>query len=300
MSLAQYPSDKFPRGHPEIATNLANRGVVYELMGDYQQAAVHLEQALAMRQKLYPESAYPRGHPDRMLAHLNLGWLHLAQRGHERALTHFEQSLTQYRRQNEPVLKAASEAEALALLRIGPDILNGYLTAALTRPDTVAASYAQVWAEKAAVMRVLQRRHESARVARAKSPELEQKWNTLRDKRQVISKLLTQPSRDLAARDARLRTLTDEAEKLERELASVVPELVRSNRLEALGPQDLAKALPPRSAFIDILRYRSFENRQTYTEAYLAFILFPNGTIERVQLKDAQAIDRALAVWRRR
>jgi tetratricopeptide (TPR) repeat protein len=58
-----YPGDRYPQGHPGLATSLNNLGSLLQSQGEYARARDFLEQALGMYKRLYPADRYPHGHP---------------------------------------------------------------------------------------------------------------------------------------------------------------------------------------------------------------------------------------------
>jgi CHAT domain-containing protein len=64
MTKKLYPAERFPNGHPDLATSLNGMGFVLQALGEPAKALPYHEQALAMRQKLYPAKIFPDGHPD--------------------------------------------------------------------------------------------------------------------------------------------------------------------------------------------------------------------------------------------
>src|SRR5262249_15005557 len=75
--------------------------------------------------------------------------------------------------------------------------------------------------------------------------------------------------------------------------------LQRHHRLDALRPADLAKRLPPGTAFIDLVLYAHFEKGNHTGYRYQAFVLLPGRPVRRADLGEAQPIDDAIASWRR-
>jgi CHAT domain-containing protein/Tfp pilus assembly protein PilF len=70
-----YPSERFPRGHADLAQSLNNLGFLLHARGELAQAERYFRQALAMRQKLYHLERFPAGHPDLAASLNNLGGL---------------------------------------------------------------------------------------------------------------------------------------------------------------------------------------------------------------------------------
>jgi CHAT domain-containing protein len=120
----------------------------------------------------------------------------------------------------------------------------------------------------------------------------------LLEARRGLARLLLEPGIDLAVRDKALARLSDRKEQLERELAKLLPEVERGKDLDRLGPGDLAAALPRGSAFVDLVRYTHFGKGKQPTARYLAFVVRPDQTIRRVELKAARLIDDAVRGWR--
>jgi CHAT domain-containing protein/Tfp pilus assembly protein PilF len=294
-----YPEARFPQGHPDLATSLNNLGFVLEDLREYDRALLCFKQALAMRQQLYPVARFPQGHPQ--LAHTlhNLGFLLRIMGEPGKALSYAEQALVMYRLLGNRFAFGASEAEALSFLRSLPRTGDAYLSLSLQTHVPAATSYALMWASRAPLTRLLQRRHQATQIGLGGSAAMRQKWQDLVETRQHLGRLLLQPGKDQAARDRELARLTDRKETLERELAALLPEIGRARELDALGPTDLAALLPQGTAFIDLLRYTHVGKERQRTPRYVAFMVLPDRTIRAVDLHDADPIDQAVLAWRR-
>jgi CHAT domain-containing protein/Tfp pilus assembly protein PilF len=299
MRQKLYPKERFPDGHPELAHSLNNLGFVLRALGQPAKALPPYEEALAMCQGLYPKERFPDGHPHLAQSLSDLGGVLEALAQPVKALPRLEQAVAMYGRLTERDVAGAPEGQALALLASLPRTRDGYLSLALRLPRTAAASYQPVWAGRAAVLRLLLRRHQAAQVARLRSADARRKWQQLAEARREVRRLLLEPGRDPAARDRLLAQSQQDQERLERQLAGLVPELEEHRRLALLGPNDLATALPDRSAFVDLLRCAHFEKAKFTGWRYLAFVVTAGPRIRRVDLGDAEAIDAAVASWRR-
>jgi tetratricopeptide (TPR) repeat protein len=75
-----YSADKYPSGHPDLATSLNNLGQLLQCQGDYAGALAFSRRALAMYERLYPKAKYSDGHPDLASSLSNVG-LGLEHRG---------------------------------------------------------------------------------------------------------------------------------------------------------------------------------------------------------------------------
>jgi len=293
-----YPKERYPQGHPDLAVCLGNLGGLLEVQGEYGKALPYDERALAMWQRLYPKERYPQGHPDLARSLYRLGITLQAQGEYGKALFYFKQALAMHRGHVNRFLTAAPEGQALAFLRSQPLTRDAYLSVTTQTQNPAPLGYAEVWQSRAQLSRLLQRRHQSTRIALAASEETRHKWQDLLDARRHLARLLLEPGKDLAARDQELARLTDRKESLERALVGLLPELEQATDLYRLGPKDLAGFLPQGTAFVDVLRYTHTGKGRTWTARYVAFVVRPDRTIRRVELLDAQPIEAALQKWR--
>jgi CHAT domain-containing protein/tetratricopeptide (TPR) repeat protein len=295
-----YPPDRYKDGHPHLAQSLSNLGVLLHDMGEYGKALPYCEQALAMYQRLYPPDKFKDGHPHLAQSLSNLGVLLSDMGEYGKALPYLEKALDIHDRQAARETAGAPEVQALAFLRSVPRTRDGYVFVALQVSDEpVPNVYARVWPSRGLLLRLVARRHQAALLAASDNPEARQDWERLLEVRRQLNRLAVEPARDPKARDRRLAELTDELEQRERDLAKQLPQLERHRRLDALGPQDLVKALPPGTAFLDLVRYAHYAKARFAGYRYQAFVLAPGRDIRRIDLGVAKPIDDAIASWRR-
>jgi CHAT domain-containing protein len=260
---------------------------------------------VATYRSLLPAEKYPQGHPNLARSLNFLGFLLQSRGRYGEALGYFEQALAIYRMQLETQAGSAPEADALAFARSLPLTRDGLLTVTSQIPGTEATACDQLWPSKAALTRILQRRHLVRRAADASGTQ--RQWRELLDAKAELSRLLLTLGPDPAYRDKRMRELTARKERLERDLAAALPELPRQKELDRLGPADLAKHLPAGAAFIDLLRYTRYERDpqkpgkegERRIPSYAAFVLVAGRPMRRVELGDAGPIDDAVREWRR-
>src|SRR5262249_60429153 len=72
MPRRLFPPEKYPAGHPRLASSLNNLGSALEALGRADRALSCYEEALAMCRRLYPKEQYPAGHADLFLSLNNL------------------------------------------------------------------------------------------------------------------------------------------------------------------------------------------------------------------------------------
>jgi tetratricopeptide (TPR) repeat protein len=291
----------YPQGHPAPATSLDNLGVLLLERGEYARAEPLLREAVALRRKLYPQ-----GHPYLASSLTNLGNLLHERREYARAEPLLREAVAVYQRHADRLAQSAPEAQALNFAATFPLTRDGYLSATRRLKDHPAAdAYALVWQSKAALTRAYQRRHLALRAAAA-SAKVRSRWRALLDLRRQREVLLLAPApADPAARDRLLQGLAERVERLERELLPLLPAVERAERLARSVPDDLCKALPPRAALVDLLRYIDIEQDPRkpgregirLTPRYVAFVV-SRGGVARVELGEAESIERAVADWR--
>jgi tetratricopeptide (TPR) repeat protein len=305
MKERLYPKERYPQGHPHLAISLSNLGSLLQAQGEYAQAHSYKQQALEMLQRLYPKERYPHGHPYLAGGLTNLGALFQAQGKYTQARLYADRALDMYQGLAELFVAASSEVEGLNLLASLPLTCDGWLSVTAHLSDLADAGYAPIWRGKAALSRILQRRQQAVRLgADAESRTL---LEELFEKRQALSRLLLAPPREPAEHRRRLETLTQRKEDLERQLAQRLPEFRRQQALAHAPHTDLLKQLPPRTTFIDLLRYVRFEQDpkvpgkkgERRTPSYVAFVLRRGQPVRRVDLGAAAPIETAVADWRR-
>jgi tetratricopeptide (TPR) repeat protein len=311
MQQRLYPSPKYPDGHHDLAATFNNLGLVLQAMGRYEPALEYHRQELAMHQRLYPPSKYPEGHPHLASGHYNLGLVLQAMGRNEPALDHFEQAVAIDLALSRTLSDLATESQARAFRRHQPQALDALLSASwrLPEPACVNRAWPRVWTSRAAVAHTIEARHDSLAAADLPRPIRDRMEALLgirrRLARQLLQPLPSEPAA-LARRDREVAALAEEKEGLERELARQVPALAERSERDRIGPADLAGALPPRSAHIELLRYtrsafdpaRPGEAGATRTPHYVAFVVPAAGSAHRVELGPAAPIEEALADWR--
>lgn len=301
-----YPAADFPHGHPDVARSLDNLANQMHSRGDYVRSQRYHEQALTMYRQLYPPQRYPDGHSDLYLCLNNLGSVFLAQGEGARARKCFAEALDMQHRLTARLMEVVADAEAFRFLDTLQLTRDGLLSVKSNRPEEVMDLYIRLWGGRAAVTRLLERRHQALLTAASGDAQVRRLWEELTDVRRSLGRLLLNPPADLHARDAQSRALTDRKERLERDLVRHMPALTDQPPDERLGPTELQRRLPAHAAFVDIIRYTAFEQDpalpgdkgEKRIPRYTAFVISA-AALARVELGDAAAIDETCASWRR-
>ncbi len=251
-----------------------------------------------------PKETYPQGHPHLTGSLAALARLLLARAEYGPAETLLVRALAM----DETLLGHFSdlkpEAEALNYLASLPLTRDGFLTTTRhlpPRPD----HYDPVWTAKAFLTRIAERRHRD--LLATQDPDAGKLGGELQTARQRLSRLAVVPLPDAKEQAHRLQELTREKEGLERRLAERLHVTRPDAATAASTPDDLLRRLPDHSAFVDLIRYVSFDQDpkvpgakgETRTPRYVAFVLRKGEPVRRVELGEAQRIEDALRQWRR-
>jgi len=295
----------YPRqDHPDLAATLNNLAFVLYARGDYTEAETSYREALAIYRLLYPK----QDHRQLVLCLTNLASILDAQGKHPDAEPLHRDALRMGRALAETYAATRSEGDALTLVASYPHARDGYLSNARARQADPATVYAEVWASKANLARVYERRALAARAA-ASDPRAADLLARLTDRRRRRADLLLAPRpadpATLQKRDDDLDGYAREIEALDRAVRPLLPAVARAEKLAKAIPDNLQKALPADTAVVDFLRYTLFEpgpNKpgkagRKRTESYLAFVLTTD-KVAWVDLGPAQPIEETVAVWR--
>jgi len=298
MDRKLYPAETYPDGHPDLAESLHNLGSLLVDRDDYSGAEPLFRDALEMHKKLYPAEKYPDGHPALAWSLNNLGYLLKARGKYDKAADIFAEGTTMHDRLVATFADGGAEAETLNLAASLPGSRIAFLAAtAHVKGAKPAEHYLVLWQSKSALARGLQRRRRLLHAAAEADEATRRKVQTLIGVRQDVARLVLAPARPGDADRAQLvQDLTDKKERLEKELAALLPASGRGT----LSYPDLADRLPERTAFIDLYRYRALDpqTRKWDDGHYAAFLLRKGRPIRRVELVDAAAIDKDLVEWR--
>jgi CHAT domain-containing protein len=304
MWRALYPKATHPRGHPFLAAGLNNLAAVLTGAGAHGQAGPLFREALDMYRAQYPPKDYPLGHPELAKGLTNLAAWHQAAGEHRQAEVLFREALEMSRQLLLRYCDLAAEAESLNYLAAQPLTRDGLLSASRDLPGR-SSVYATLWDSRAALTRLQEQRHRD--LSASKDSATAALTDQLRVTRMQLARLLLHPGRDGGQHHAALERLTQEKEDLEKRIASRL-------KLAAVRPattptrlSELVEVLPPAAAFVDLIRYVSFEQDvQTagkkgarQPDSYVAFVVRRDKAAVRIELKEAAPIDAAWAAWHR-
>ena len=93
MNQALYARERYPQGHPNLATSLNNLGFLLQEQGNDGEARGYYQRALEMREALYPKEKYPQGLSDLAESLNNLGSMFYYQGSYGEARGYFQRSV---------------------------------------------------------------------------------------------------------------------------------------------------------------------------------------------------------------
>jgi CHAT domain-containing protein/tetratricopeptide (TPR) repeat protein len=321
--------------HPDFAEGLARLGLVHVSLEEYGKAEPLLAKALKLTRKTLGEN-----HPACAIAMHDLGWVLYCQWEYDKARPWFDKALKLSRdalgerhpqyanrltdsavlywqmRQPERAEKllaesqdvrdrylddtfsALSESQRFALLERARENMDSYLSLAVRSENDPGKLYGRVLAWKGMVG---MRQAEEALLR--DRPDLAGLLADLRAVRAGLAQLAARtfaPS-ERAAWQQRLKTLQEQKEKLESQLAEKSAAF-RSERHTTAA--DVARALPANTVLVDLLQYTHYTPPVTRDGAWsaehrlIAFLLRKSGESALVELGDADAIGQAVTAWR--
>ncbi|WP_199324114.1 CHAT domain-containing tetratricopeptide repeat protein [Coleofasciculus sp. FACHB-SPT36] len=303
--------------HPNIALSLNNLALLYESQGRFSEAETLYLKALAMRQRLLGAE-----HPDVAGSLNNLAGLLTA-------TNHFTEALALMRQATEiedsmisQIFAVSSESDRLAYLQTIRRDFYGFLSLVHRH----LSDYGE--AKQAALDLVLKRKALTATalatfnsaVYSGRYPHLAtqfQQWQSFlaEELHLIYSPPLPDPEippaafrTEQAAYQQRLTQLEAECKKLEKLLASQVPEIQLQQELQTANCRAVALELPAGSILVEFVRFDVWDFQAVSARGdarwqparYLAFVLpaqQPN-SVEMIDLGEAEHIDRLIRVFR--
>jgi CHAT domain-containing protein len=270
-----------------VALAQIHLGSLLGRQGQYRDAQKLLRDAEAIYQKLSPD-----GHPQWLAATAYRGTLSLHHGDRDGAREAFASALDLDRRQLRHFARTASEVEALTFTQPRQLVLHGYLSASRDERNLEETAFDHVWASNSAVTRLAEARRAALRLAAETNPEA----------RRLMAKMDAARARlrrdQMTAHGDTSSDLLKEMDQLELELSKYWPEAQKRLDEADKGPRELSARLPRGSAFIDFIRYDEFTERQVVRPRYVAFVLLPGQSARRVELGEAELIDREIRDWR--
>ncbi len=292
--------------HPETATSLNNLAGLYDSMGDYAQAEPLYMRALKTREKvLGPE------HPDTAASLSNLAFLYDALGDHAKAELLLRRAVDIQARNLDLTATVQSERQQLAMMRASPGYLHGWLSVAPQAGVKAEAMAPRVILGKGQVaarqvsLRRLRTALENANDQTALG--LFSAWESASRQLARLTTTSAEPGPENDQRLKRLDELTEQKEKLERDLAARSAAYREAERRVDPTLADVRQALAarPDTALLDLIEYThcsppaSGKGKLEREVRVLAFVLRSDSEIvHRIEFGAAQPIEEAVTGWR--
>jgi CHAT domain-containing protein len=302
MFRALYPRKAYPNGHDDLAVGLNDLGHLHLDAGEYARAEPLFVEALAMRRALSPRERFPAGRRELATSLHNLGVLHHDAGDDARAEPYLREALTMYDRLLRQFADLAAEAESRDFASIQPLCRDAFLSATRDLPGS-AAAYEVLWDGRAVLTRLQERRHRD--LLAGADPATAALADELGRTRRSLACLLLSPGRAADTRSQAALRLTQAKEDLEKRLAARLRLATLAPAAAATTVQQLGAALPAGAAFVDLLRYVSFDRDPRmpgkkgakYTARYVAFVVGYGQAVARVELGEAARIEAKWSAW---
>ena len=288
---------------PSVVESLEAASVLEFASGNYAGSIEYIERSIELLELLHPSPERSTGHQQlaRALGRAAAAY-HAAGRLND-ARKALSDANTMNRVSAERLLPMLSEAEGLNYLASQPRIRNRLLTVAAALGEPPEQVYKELWSTRGAVQKSIAARRRLMKEAEDESSRRRyQLW--LDRGRQIAQLTIVSPthgdSSSFEDRRERLKSLTQEKEKLERELAELVV-VHQSTAAEADPVEAMKLQLPVQSAFVDIRFYTRFDysnserpRQESRTNCYVAFLQSRGGTVARVELGPSEPIAEAI------
>jgi CHAT domain-containing protein/Tfp pilus assembly protein PilF len=289
--------------HPRTAVARNNLSFLHYAQGDFAGAQRLFQQAAALDRKVFGDR-----NPELAIALGNLGLTLFFQRDYAGARKNLEEALTLRLKAAESLLGTLSEAEGLAYVEAVRSGRDPLLFVARHLPGfTTAEVYAWVWATRALASRAVAGRRNLVEHVPAARPLWDQLLATRKQLAQLT--LAAVPPDKARAREQRVARLSEDKERLERELARMSTAFRRQQEAQRVGFAELLARLPPGTAVVDLVSTTFQEasiKRQGDVEGarhYEAFVLRksdrpPGYSVAWVHLGPGRPIHQAVREWR--
>jgi len=283
--------------HPHTARTLLNLGCCLQEQGQLAEAKTLHEQALAaLRQTLAPE------HSGVAQALLCLGWVQLENKEPVQAADSLAEALAIWKKRLAEAHTVLAPGEAVTIARMVLATRDLLLEAYRQQKDIPPErAYQAVWDSGVLIHRLAL----EPRSMRSRRREADQLWEQIQMRRAELTHWnvrVTIPP-DAAQRD-RLVLLTGEKVELEKRLADLDTDFVRSWRAGQASVTDLTDQLPAGTALLELVAVETGVARTPAgMRRYQAFLVAQDGSKGRVKIQafdlgPAAAIEEAARSWR--
>ncbi len=255
------------------ATKAANLGVVYQEMGNLNEAQRLLEQALKIR-----EVKLGKDHPDYVFNEYNLAVLHQQKGEWQQAAPLFKHVSGFYLGQIRELFPAMSEKEKTAFFNKINEVILAYQDFAVENASKQNDLPGDLLNFRLATKALLLNASTKVRNRILSSGDvvLLQRFAEWLQTKEELGKLYTLNAEEKNLNKARIQSLQQKANDLEKQLSTQSELFARDNQSEAIDWQKLKTRLAPDEAAIEMIRLRL--NLKNDSIIYAALVLKPTST----------------------
>ncbi|MGD1906671.1 MAG: CHAT domain-containing protein [Leptolyngbyaceae cyanobacterium] len=274
--------------HPGLANGLTNLAALYTTQSNYAAAEPLFQRALRIR-----ETALGPDHPEVAVSLGNLAVLQQTLGHSEAALQALTRSLNIQERHLDLNLASLNDAQRQAygttLTNANNHVISLHLQALPDSPEAKQLAFTTLLRRKG---RILDAGSDSLQALRQNlTPADQANLDALISLRQQWASLVFNPSQDSPAEyQAEIERLETAANRLEGQLAR--SSAAFRAETQPVDVATLQAQLPVSSVLVEYIRYRPYYGDRA--DRYAAYVLFPNGRTEAVDLGAAAAIDGAV------
>ncbi|MDB5386761.1 MAG: photosystem assembly protein Ycf3, partial [Planctomycetaceae bacterium] len=282
-----FPKSRYPLGHDLLALCQWHLGSLLRQSGMFDESLSLLQEVDASYR-----ARYPNGHPQLAATATDIGILHL-NAGHTYAASEaFAAALGEDQRQLKQLARIGAEASLSKSRELRQIALSGLLSASRGIASEDEQAFRWTWTSTNVDTRNVRKRRAQIRSSQDVNgvAALQERLN---DVASGMRQHLDHPDDDTA-----LQRLLDERARLELELGKILPVDERQDEEWDRGAVELASELPENSVFIEIVRFDDLTQTKDRPVHYLALVVAPGQTVQRIDLGPAAIIDRAVNEWR--
>ncbi len=281
--------------HPDYAISLNNLAVLYFSMGDYPRAEPLYVQAMEIRKAVLGEQ-----HPHYAGSLGTLALLYHSMGDYPRAEPLCREAVEITLGNLEGTADVQSQRQQVAMGESLRYVLDYYLSLATNEPKFQPAAYAALLRWKGSVWQ----RQQQQRLL-IDQPVLKPRFDTLQSVASRLSALILNPPdpKQLEAWHRQLDELTDEREKLERDL-SLASVAFRESKIP-VTPEQLRDSLPDGTLLVDFLEYTHFtpankdqQTKESRERRLLVHLVRAGEDVRAIDLGDVALLNVLVQTWR--
>ncbi len=286
--------------HPDVATSLNNLAGLYQSQGRYNQAEPLYKQALEMRQKLLGTE-----HPLVATSLNNLAGLYQSQGDTTGAINFLSRGLEVEEKNLNVLLATGSERQKqdsmTKVLGTTYYAVSLHLKDAPNNTEAARLALTTILRRKARILDVMT--NDLQLLRENITPENQQLLSQFEAVQSQRANLLYNPPQDLPPEQFRqlMNDLAVEADKLEAELSLRSAEF--RVETQAVEIENIKQFIPEDGVLVELILYEPFDakaNTNPWGDSrYAAYLLFPDGQVNWVDLGEAEPIDQKVRWFRR-